>query len=158
MTLAIRCCLRSLEDWEILWRSSLRAVRLFVCKPVTVEIDTSYDGGGCVAIGCNRTTCDTFVSNWDTASIQYDRFLIQFLRSIYHGLLCKSDMNVFSTFIISLVTVLSVVSIYTMSCWENVLSFSFCFISLVVEIIFLFLNKTNEVFFIFSHFWGMVGL
>ena len=81
-----------------------------------MEIDTSYDGGGCVAIGCNRTTCDTFVSNWDTASIQYDRFLIQFLRSIYRGLLCKSDMNVFSTFIISLVTVLSVVSIYTMSC------------------------------------------
>ena len=47
----------------------------------------------------------------------------------------------FSTFIIPLVKVMSVLLICIMSWWENVRSFSLCCISLNVEIIFLFFIK-----------------
>ena len=36
-----------------------------------------------------------FVSSWDTASLQYDRCSMRFLRVIDYGLLCKSVLSFF---------------------------------------------------------------
>ena len=61
-----------------------------------------------------------------------------------------------SIFSIPLDKVLSALSNWIMYLCDTVFLFNFCCIPLVVEIIFLFFNNTNEISFVLSHFWRVV--
>ena len=89
----------------------------------------------------NRSAYETFVSSWDRTSRQYERYLIRLLSSIDWWFLFKSPLIFFSACIIPLVRILSDLLICTMSLWVNTLLSTFCCVSFVFEMIFLFLMK-----------------